>query len=88
MSTSIVMKKLEKWGSEKDIDLEVKAVGIQSYEERYKSFDCILLGPQVSYKLEEIQSNVTVPVAVISGMDYALGNAENIYKLAKSLTEK
>lgn len=87
MSTSILMKKVQKWGVENNIDLEVKAVGNQSYEEVYKNFDCILLGPQISYKLEGIRSNVTIPVEVIPGADYALGNAENIYTLAQSLLE-
>ena len=85
MSTSILMKKVEKWGEENNIELQVKAVGTQSYQEIYTMYDCILLGPQISYKLNDIQKSVSIPVAVINGTDYALGNAENIYHQAQAL---
>ena len=36
MSTSILMKKMEKWGVEKGRDIQVKAFGLSEYEENWK----------------------------------------------------
>ena len=85
MSTGILMKKMEKWAEEKEIDLEVKAYGVQNYEEAYQDYDCILVGPQISYKLAEIKSKVNIPVDQIQSFDYAIGNVDNIMKQVDAL---
>ncbi|MDR1795163.1 MAG: PTS sugar transporter subunit IIB [Erysipelotrichaceae bacterium] len=84
-STSILMKKMEKWAADNGVDLEVKAYGVSAYEEAWKGYDVILTGPQIAYKVKEITSKVSIPVAQMAPMDYALGNAENIMKQVQSL---
>ena len=69
---------MEKWGVEKNRPLEVKAFGLSEYEENWKGFDIVLLGPQISYKINEIQRNIPLPVSQIQSFDYAVGNVENI----------
>jgi len=90
MSTSILMKKLQKYADEKGLGLEkIVARGISDYEEVYKDFDVILVGPQVSYKQADIQKRVgDKPVAVIAPQDYALGNAEKIFAKISELLSK
>lgn len=81
MSTGILMKKMEKWGVDNGVDLSVKAYGVGEYERHIGEYDCILLGPQISYKAKEITSKVDgKPLDIIQSMDYALGNVENIMK--------
>lgn len=79
-STSILMKKMTRYAQEQGIELEIKAKGVGQYEEHIAGCDVILLGPQVSYKLEEIQAAAGRPVAVIQPYDYAVGNADNIFR--------
>ncbi|MFO7172552.1 MAG: PTS sugar transporter subunit IIB [Bacillota bacterium] len=90
MSTSIVMKKLQKYSDEHGLGLEhIEARGLDDYQEVYQKFDVILLGPQVSHKKAEIQKTVgDKPVGVIAPADYALANAENIFKQVKQLLNK
>lgn len=88
MSTSILMKKMEKWGLEKNRALEVKAFGLSEYEENWKGYDIVLLGPQISYKATEIQSNISIQVSQIQSFDYAVGNVENIMKQVDALLNK
>lgn len=88
MSTSILMKKMEKWGVEKDRPLEVKAFGLSNYEENWKEFDVVLLGPQISYKMAEIQNSLPLKVSQIQSFDYAVGNVENIMKQVDALLNK
>ncbi len=80
MSTSILMKKMEKYAEDNGYKLQIEAVGMTDYEEVYKNYDIILLGPQVSYKKAEIQAVTQKPIDVIAAYDYAIGNAANIFK--------
>ena len=89
LSTSILMNKMQKWGKEKNIELEVRAVPMSEYLNVYKNFDCILIGPQISYQYNEIKANaIDVPVEKISPMDYGMSNVENIMKQVKACVGK
>ena len=80
MSTGILMRKMEQ-----GISLKIEAVGMSAYEDVYKNYDVILLGPQVSYKKGEIEQNTQKPIAVIPAYDYAIGNVANIMKQVEDL---
>lgn len=89
LSTSILMNKMQKWGKEKNIELEVRAVPMSEYLNVYKNFDCILIGPQISYQYNEIKANaIDVPVEKISSMDYGMSDVENIMKQVKACLGK
>jgi cellobiose PTS system EIIB component len=88
MSTSILMKKMSKYAEKNGIMLKIEAAGLSTYQDVYKSYDVILLGPQVSYKKSEIQSATHLPVDVIAPYDYAIGNAENIFKQVEKIYPK
>ena len=80
-STGILLKKLKKYAEEKALPLEsIEAVGMGEYEDCYQQFDVILMGPQISYKKAEIERVTKRPVAIIAPYDYAIGNAEHIFK--------
>lgn len=84
-STSIVMKKMENYAADNGIDLEVKAYAFEEYEDRAADYDVILLGPQISYRLDTVKSTVTKPADTIAPMDYALGDAAKIIAQAQKL---
>ena len=85
MSTGILMKKLQKHAMDQGFHLEIEAIGMSSYEDVYRNYDVILLGPQVSYKKSEIEQITQKPLAVIAAYDYAVGNVENIMKQVDEL---
>lgn len=85
MSTGILMKKMEKYAEEQGINLKIDAVGMSAYEDMYKDYEVILLGPQVSYKKAEIEEITQMPIAVIAAYDYAIGNVANIMKQVDEL---
>lgn len=92
LSTSILMKKMEKYCENIGEELKINAVSVGAIvdnpEEQLKEYDCLLIGPQVSYRLNELKELVSVPLAAIPSLDYAIGNAENIMKLAHQIIEK
>ena len=89
MSTSILMKKLQKYSDDNHLDLEeIVARGVGDYSDVYQGFDVILLGPQISYKKADIQKDTGKPLDTIAPYDYAIGNAQNIFKQVNALLGK
>lgn len=86
LSTSVLMKKIQKWCDEHHEELKITAMGTTSIGESWKEYDCVLVGPQVSYRLADLRKEVGIPVEGIPSLDYAVGNAENIMKLAHKIT--
>ena len=91
MSTSILIKKLENHAKDLGIeDFVCEAHGVTSFEERYKDWDVTLYAPQVANKaayLKEVAGD-DYPIGKIEPMDYALGNAEVIFKIINKLLDK
>ena len=89
LSTGILMNKMNQWAEQNNEDLEVKAIPIDDYLSVYKDYDVLLVGPQMRYKIKDVQKAVTDrPSAVINPSDYALGNVENIIKEVKHRLEE
>ena len=65
----------------------LKATGVGGYESKWQDYDCILVGPQVRFKIPEMKEKVKIPVAQIETLDYGLQNVDNMLKLAYSLVE-
>lgn len=87
MLTGLIVKKMEKWESENGKDLVVKATGVGGYESKWQDYDCILVGPQVRFKIPKMKEKVKIPVAQIETLDCGLQNVDNMLKLAYSLVE-
>lgn len=89
MSTSILMKKLQKYSDDNHLGLEeIVARGMGDYSDIYQDYDVILLGPQISYKKADIQRDTGKPLDTIAPYDYAIGNAQNIFKQVNALLGK
>lgn len=85
LSSSIVMKKVRKYGEETGEEIVIDAVGISGVEDNWEKYDCILTAPQVRNHFKTIQEIAGIPAAAMPPQDYAIANAANIVKLAKSL---
>lgn len=89
LSTSMLMKKMEKYASEKGIPLEkIHARSANGFEEEAADYDIILLGPQVSYQKDAVAQKCGKPVYAIPPYDYALGNVESIFKEVQKILTK
>ena len=50
MSTSLMVKKMTEAAEKKGIEVEIKAIGLEKFQENLDTYDVFLLGPQVKYK--------------------------------------
>lgn len=89
LSSSILMRKMKTWADGHGEDLDIIAVGVSEAMEIWQdSYECVLLAPQVSYRLKEMREEIKVPVVEVPSLDYAIGNAENVMKVVHKALDK
>lgn len=92
MSTSIIVKAMRKKAALEGKNYDIKAMDQELAEVRLAEFDVVLIGPQLGYILERLQSlslkNDGPPVDVINQMDYGTNNAEAILHHAEFLVRQ
>ena len=88
MSTSLMVKKMTEAAEKKGIEVEIKAIGLEKFQENLDTYDVFLLGPQVKYKkaeLEKIAATVGKKVEVISTVDYGMMRGDKVLDFALGL---
>lgn len=90
MSTSLLVEKMEKAADSQSIGVHVDARPVDDVKNHLEGKDIILLGPQVRFKMKQIQElvNGTIPVDVIDMAAYGTMNGEKVLKQALDLVEK
>lgn len=83
MSTSLLAGNMQKAANDHNLPVEVKAFPYEELADVYEKEhpDCILLGPQVKFMLENIKGKYEekgTPVAVIDAGDYGAMNGEKV----------
>ena len=88
MSTSMLVARMQKHASENHLDVEINAISINELEDHIHQCDCCLLGPQIKYKLADIEEKLTplnIPVAVINTMDYGMMRGDKVLESALAM---
>ncbi len=92
MSTSMLAKKMQDVANAHGLDAEVIAFSSSKVGEVVEAEhpDCILLGPQVGYLLDDVNGKYgdAAPVGVIDTGDYGSMNAERVLKYAIVLMKR
>ncbi len=88
ISTSIVVQSMKKAAKAQGKNYTIWAIDADSVDEEEDRIDVVLMGPQVSHKLDEVielLDNDNIPVAVMDKQDYGTCNGEAILKFAEEL---
>lgn len=87
MSTSMVVRNMEKAAKKRGIEAKIWAVPEVEVENEKDNADVILLGPQVSFLEKEVKAAVDnkVPVSVINMIDYGRMDGEAVLNQALEL---
>lgn len=85
MSTSLLVTKMKKAAEAKNIDVKIEAYPVQEAKKIITSekVDCVLLGPQVRFMLNQFKEEFpNKNISVIDMRDYGLMNGENVLNTA------
>lgn len=87
MSTSLLASKMQKAADANKLPIEVKAFPIGTMGDIIEKHnpDCILLGPQVKYLLDDTKQrygHLKKPIMVIDMKDYGVMDGEKVLKTA------
>jgi PTS system cellobiose-specific IIB component len=85
MSTSMLVKKMIDDARKNNLDWQIEAKGMAEGKTELNNWDAILLGPQVSYALNDIKALTTKPVELIPSTIYALGKGSEANILVKKI---
>jgi len=89
MSSTIVLKAIEKEASKEGMKVEVKAVGTGEYGEEVKNgWNIVLVAPQVRHRLPvfaEIANELNIPIEVISPQGYSPLGGKKLIEQIKSM---
>lgn len=89
MSTSMLVKKMQMFASSKKLAIEITAKGIAEAKPSIKEYDVVLLGPQISYALDEIKKIADqIPVELIPAQIYALARGEEAVRMAYKILDE
>ncbi|MBM6688094.1 PTS sugar transporter subunit IIB [Collinsella ihumii] len=82
MSTSMLMKKMEAYAKDNGIDLEIAARSFSELKNPADDgYDCILIGPQISYQKDKVVAKAQgLPVDIIPMKDYGRQNCPAIFE--------
>ena len=84
MSTSLLMKKMEKSAADMGYECTVEAHPIDSISDM-KDADIILLGPQVRFQLEKSRQKVSCPVELIDMTAYGTMDGKKVVEFVKKV---
>lgn len=90
MSTSLLVNRMKKAASTKNIAADIVAVSTADMYEVIEDADVILLGPQARYMLEEVKKAVkdkNIPVEVINQKLYGTMDGDAVLKMALELVK-
>ncbi|WP_380182099.1 PTS sugar transporter subunit IIB [Kalamiella sp. sgz302252] len=80
-STGMLVKKMRAAAQEKNMDVDIEAVA-ETELMKLEFPDILLLGPQVSHMLADLQTQFPFPVRVIEPVDYGMMNGEKVLDTA------
>ncbi|MCC8023999.1 MAG: PTS sugar transporter subunit IIB [Clostridium sp.] len=91
MSTSVLVKRMQEFAKEKNLDCEIDAYPQSEVADRAPGLDVVLLGPQIKYyqkRIEDICKPSGVPVMVVSNVDFGRMDGKKVLTEAYGLLGK
>lgn len=85
MSTSILVNKMKDYGASIGKEFDIDAFSIDAAANVAKDADCVLLGPQVSYRKSDVSQYVNCPIDAIDMMAYGLMDGKKVLMQALKL---
>lgn len=88
MSTGMLVESMKKFGNEDDV---IEATPVSHVQKMIDKFDVLLVGPQIRYKLDEINaiaSQYNKKVEVVDMVAYGTMDGKKVMEQARKLYER
>ena len=85
MSTSILVRNMKTEAEKIGYSCSIEAYAVDSVSKVGADADCILLGPQIAYKMDTVKAALTCPVKDIDLPSYGMMNGVKVLNLARTL---
>lgn len=85
MSTSILVMKMKEAAKAEGFKADIDAFAVDTIKTSTADADCVLIGPQVGYRLDELKEQVSCPISVIDMTVYGMMDGASALKQAKAL---
>ena len=85
MSTSVLVNNMKKEAASLNYDCYIEAFAVDAAAKVAADADCVLLGPQISYKLDDVKKEITCPVESIDMSAYGMMNGKKVLQQARKL---
>lgn len=86
LSTSLLVQSMEREAVQKELDIEVSAIGTSELADTSNTVDIFMLAPQVRYMFKTVEK-YGKPVGIVDGMTYATADGAKVLKQALLLLE-
>lgn len=90
-STGLCVRKMLEASMESEAECDIAAYSLSKLENIVSEMDCVLFGPQISFKLDKFKKtypDYAAKMMVINSMDFGMMNGGRILKDAIKLIEK
>lgn len=90
MSTSLVVNKMKDVAKAQNKDYKIWAVDIDSIEDEEEEYDIVMIGPQVAWRLDEVEDAVDghAPIVVIDKEIYGKCDGAAVIAQAEKMLGK
>ena len=88
MSTSLLVRKMKEVAAERGEEVQIDAFGASEFDEKFRDYQVVLLGPQVRYMQADLSARAAefnIPVETINMMDYGMQRGDNVLDFAFGL---
>lgn len=84
MSTSVLVKNMNKAAEEMGYEVDIKANSVGLVKKEGADADIVLLGPQIAYELKKVQKELPEkPVFVIETRDYGMMDGKKVIEFVR-----
>ena len=87
MFSSILVKKIREAAQKRGMDLTITAVPSAAIRDEVGKWDVCLVGPQLSYAVSNIKTQLNIPVASVEPRVYAMADGDKALDFALGLME-
>ena len=88
MSTGMLMNKMREAAKKTGYECSISAFAVSQAKKVADHADCILIGPQVRYELEEVQGQCpNIPIDVIDMVAYGRLDGAKVLAMARKLMD-